>query len=364
MDYNKTTVGSRIDFSGSVFGSSNQFDYINFSSTTPNPNELGSFQVNDATKTFAPILANTSQLGLIRDIHEGISSGLITQSAPLFDGSDNPSLYVSDFLSLTIPNSVNFSFDVKTIDRTVRTDPNSPDPSNPTILDVSSIITGSITDFTTGEVQEAIVVFNPDIPSGVLVNQLTPDNFLGPISYNASLQVVDDTYAVSDSYIVDFETTSSGDQLVAGTEITNQYDSLSGLTISTPRDECGAIVFDSSIFSGFDQTTEELGNVLILSNDSDVFGPDAQSTNNTIRFQWSEDVLVKSVELLGIDNTGGFINAYSDHGDLLRTVDIPNFGNNSLGQIDIDTAEVAYLDINLIGNSAITELSFNSLSEV
>ncbi len=182
---------------------------------------------------------------------------------------------------------------------------------------------------------------------------------------------LDDTYEVLDSYTLDFETTASGDELSAGTKITNQYDSLSGLTISTPRDEFGAMIFDSSNPTGddFDLATEDRGNVLIISEDGDASNPDDRAGGGTIRFQWSDSVfvdsvLVDSIGLLDIDKAGGSIVAYDDDGDLLRTVAIPNFGNNSLGQVDINTADVAYLDVNFIGSGAITELSFDSLSEV
>ena len=177
---------------------------------------------------------------------------------------------------------------------------------------------------------------------------------------------LDDTYEVLDSYTVDFETIASGDELLAGTEISTQYDSLSGLTISTPRDEFGAMIFDSANPTGgdFDLATEDRGNILIISEDGDPSNPNSKAEGGTIRFQWSDDVLVNSIELLDIDRAGGAIAAYGDDGDLLRTVTIPNLGDNSLGQVDINTAEVAYLDVNLVGSGAVTELSFNSLSEV
>lgn len=353
---------SRLEFSGYVFGSSNQFDYVD-SSLIPSPNNVGNFKVNYATGAFTPALTNILQIGTIRDFHEGNSSGLITQSAPLFDGSDDPSLYVSDLIGLSIPNYADFSFELQTISRTVKTEPNPSNPENPFILDISSILTGTIINYTTGEVGEAIAFFNPNVPSGVSINQLTPDTFLGPISYDATLQVVDENYEVSDLYTVDFETTASGDKLLAGTELTSQYDSLSGLTISTPRDEFGAMVFDSISPTGndYDLATENRGNVLILSEDGDTFDPDDASQGGTVRFQWSNDVVVTSVEFLDIDSPGGSIAAYSDDGSLLRTVAIPDFGDNSVGQVDINTAEVGYLDINLVGSGAITELSFSSL---
>ncbi len=183
-------IGSRIDFSGYVFGTSNQLDYIDSSDLTPNPNALGNFQVLDATGSFAPALTNPSQLGEIRDFSAGISLGAITQSGPLFDGSDNPSLYLSDFLSLTIPNLVNFSFELQTLERTVLVDPNSPDPSDPLISSISSTLTGTLTDFITDENQAAVATFAPNVPPNVPISLLNPDTLLGPTVYEGSLQVI------------------------------------------------------------------------------------------------------------------------------------------------------------------------------
>ncbi len=161
---------------------------------------------------------------------------------------------------------------------------------------------------------------------------------------------LDDSYEVLDSYTLDFETTASGDELLAGTKITNQYDSLSGLTISTPRDEFGAMIFDSSNPTGddFDLATADQGNVLIISEDGDSTEPDDRAEGGTIRFQWSDSVfvdsvLVDSIGLLDIDEGGGTIVAYDDDGDVLRTVAIPDFGDNSLGQVEIDTADVGWV---------------------
>ncbi len=183
------TIGSSINFSGFVFGSSNQLDYIDSSNLpNPNPNLPGDFTVTNATGSFA---AGLGQQGTILDVHEGNSSGLITQLGPLFNGFDDPNLYVADFLTLDVPGLVNFSFQLETVDRTVAIDPNSPDPLDPLILIFSSILTGTLTDLITNEVQYAVATFVPQIPPSVIpISQLTPDNFLGPVMYNGSLQVV------------------------------------------------------------------------------------------------------------------------------------------------------------------------------
>ena len=182
---------------------------------------------------------------------------------------------------------------------------------------------------------------------------------------------LDDIYQVADSYTVDFETSAAGEELLAGTTVSDQYDSLSGLTISTPRDEFGAMIFDSGNPTGgdFDLGTADLGNVLIISEDGDTADPDDSANGGTIRFEWSgsvfvDSILVDSIDLLDIDRPGGSIVAYDDDGEVLRTVAIPEFGDNSFGQVEIDTADVAYLDVNLAGSGAIAEVSFSSLTEV
>lgn len=179
-----------------------------------------------------------------------------------------------------------------------------------------------------------------------------------------STSELDDTYQVADSYTVDFETSATGDELLVGTTITNQYDSLSGLSISTDN-EFGAMIFDSSNPTGddFDLATEDRGNVLIISEDGDSANPDDNAGGGTIRFNWSDAVSIDSIGLLDT-NQGGSIVAYDDDSEVLRTVAIPELGDNSLGQVEINTADVDYLDVNLIGSGAITELNFNSLSEV
>ncbi len=188
---NAAMVGSRIEFSGYAFGSTNQMDYIDPFAfpLAPSPNVLGKFEINDASGFFAPAL-NSSQLGNIRDFTEGNTSGIITQIGPVFDTSDNPDFYVADFLSLNIPSLVNFSFSLETVDRTVSIDPNSPNPLDPLITGISASFTGTLTDLITNEVQAAIGNFNPNFPSGVPLSQFTTDNFFGPAFFDGSLEIV------------------------------------------------------------------------------------------------------------------------------------------------------------------------------
>ncbi|MDJ0567912.1 MAG: hypothetical protein QNJ53_02590 [Pleurocapsa sp. MO_192.B19] len=74
--------------------------------------------------------------------------------------------------------------------------------------------------------------------------------------------------------------------------------------------------------------------------------------------------MVDSISLLDIDREGGSLVAYDDDGEILRNVAIPQFGDNSLGQVEINTADVDYLDVNLASSGAIAEVNFGSLTEV
>lgn len=76
---NAATIGSSINFSSYVFGSSTQFDYVDSSAlpVTPNPNMDGIFQVLDASSSFTPALTFPSQFRTIRDLREGSTPGII-----------------------------------------------------------------------------------------------------------------------------------------------------------------------------------------------------------------------------------------------------------------------------------------------
>lgn len=188
---NAATIGSSINFSGYVFGSSEQLDYIDSSAfpVSPNPNMDGSFQVLNATGSFAAALTNPPQFGTIRDLREGSSPGIIMQASPLFNSSDNPDFYVPNFLQLNVPELVNFKFQLETVNRTVAIAPDS-NPYDPFILGISASLTGTLTDLETNEVQPAVGSIIPNIPPNTKLSQFTPNDFLGPATYTGSLQVV------------------------------------------------------------------------------------------------------------------------------------------------------------------------------
>lgn len=184
------TIGSSIDFTGYAYGTSNQMDYIDPSvlPLEPSPNANGAFQVIDASGSFASALMFPSITGDIRDFAQGTSMGLITQNGPILDGSNISAFYLPDFLRLNVPGSVNFTFQLETGNRTVVLDPAS-DPADPVITGISATLTGTLTDLLNNEVQFATGTFTPSI-SGVRLSQFNQTEFLGPVPFNGSLQVV------------------------------------------------------------------------------------------------------------------------------------------------------------------------------
>lgn len=169
------TVGSSIVFSGSVFGSLTQMDYIDpaIAPLAPSPNVEGSFQVLDATGSFSPALTVPASIGTIRDFSSGGFPGVITRAGPFLNGSDDPNFYIPNFLRLTVPGSVDFTFRLETVIRSVVIDPNS-DPLDPTISSISATLTGTVTDLITNEVQAAVGTFIPEIPRIVKRVRLLP----------------------------------------------------------------------------------------------------------------------------------------------------------------------------------------------
>ncbi len=179
----------------------------------------------------------------------------------------------------------------------------------------------------------------------------------GEVEFSSSL---DDTYQLAASHTLDFETSASGAKLTDGSAVNSQYDSLSGLAISTPYSNSDALIYDCDRSTGnnCNLASESQGNVLIASESDGNIG------GGKIRFDWSDSVFVDRIELLDIDRLGGSIAAYDDDGQLIRSVSIGDFDNNNLGQIELKVHDVAYLDVNLNGSGAIAELSFSELTEV
>ncbi|MEM9219345.1 MAG: PPC domain-containing protein [Cyanobacteria bacterium P01_F01_bin.150] len=170
------------------------------------------------------------------------------------------------------------------------------------------------------------------------------------------------------AYEVTFSVPSSGnadgvdfdsDGLSAGDVVTDQID---GVTISVAED-LDAMIFDSANPTGGDKdlASDELGNILIISEDGDSTDPDDNIRGGTLMFDWDGVVSLDSIGLLDIEESGGFVTLYgADDSTVLTTVDIPGLANNSLQSLSLSTADVGRMDVFLMGSGAIADIVVNT----
>lgn len=172
----------------------------------------------------------------------------------------------------------------------------------------------------------------------------------------AVFPAVDDAEPPLSQVTVDFE----GDDLAAGTIISDQYDDL-GLTISTST-EFDAMLFDTNNPTGedFDLAAADLGNVLIISEDGDISDPDDNAHGGNLTFEWDTSVDITGVDLLDIDEPGSSITFFDDNSHEIATLEIPELEDNGFQQLGFDVENVARMDIFLAGSGAVTAVDFIS----
>lgn len=146
--------------------------------------------------------------------------------------------------------------------------------------------------------------------------------------------------------------------LAAGTIITDQFE---GVTISTPS-EYGVMIFDTNNPTGEDEdlAAEDLGNVLIISEDGNQADPDDRAEGGTIVLDFEQSSTVTQIGLLDIEESGGFISLYDAEGNLIENVYIEPRGNGVSFELDLPDVEVSRLELNLVGSGALTSLDFES----
>ena len=88
--------------------------------------------------------------------------------------------------------------------------------------------------------------------------------------------------------------------LAAGTLVTDQFE---GINVFTPS-EFGVMVFDTNNPTGEDRdlAAEDLGNVLIISEDGDTSDPDDDAAGGTIKVEFDEPSTVEAIGLLDIEH--------------------------------------------------------------
>ncbi|MEL7184592.1 MAG: calcium-binding protein, partial [Pseudomonadota bacterium] len=158
-------------------------------------------------------------------------------------------------------------------------------------------------------------------------------------------------------------TTIDFNNLATGTVVNGQYTS-QGVTISSLT-KTGSIdthnppmIFNTAHPTGGDTDlkTNNLGKVLILSEDRDSNDPDDNASGGIFRFDFDGTADVKSLTVLDVEE-GAWIKLYDKDGHLLKQVDV-HTANNGQKNVWLDTPGVAYMDVKLGGSGAVDNLAF------
>lgn len=217
------------------------------------------------------------------------------------------------------------------------------------------------------------------------VGDSDPSNHFGVDADIEIKKFVDQTVISETMVHLDFE------GLAPGTIVDSQFP---GVTISaTNRRDGGlgnaAMIFDSSAPTGGDydlgapnvdfggpgvgsgggtysdaQNTQELGNILIITEDGDGSDPDDEAQGGVFTFTFDHPVRVDYLELLDIDSNesgGSVLTINSSSGS--QSFSIPALGNNSFQRLDINVDDVTSVEVDFVSSGAITELKWTEFTE-
>jgi hypothetical protein len=187
------------------------------------------------------------------------------------------------------------------------------------------------------------------------------------------------------SWVMDFETDASGEQLSRGQIIDDEW-ALFGIHVTTnDPNKHPAMIFDSAQPTGFDpdlgspnedfggpgqgsggkegqpgENRWPLGKILIISEDGDQDDPDDNYAGGTLIFTFEIPAKVHEIQLIDIDNheTAGKIVAYGQNGKKLGAFSIQPVGNNGVQIVTINLENVTKLDIYFENSGAVAALSF------
>ncbi|MEM1310044.1 MAG: spondin domain-containing protein [Cyanobacteria bacterium P01_H01_bin.153] len=158
------------------------------------------------------------------------------------------------------------------------------------------------------------------------------------------------TETASPEVVLDFE------GFDAGTVISDQF---AGVEISTST-EFGAMLFDTENVTGGDDdlATDDLGNVLIISEDGDGADPDDAAGGGTISFAFDDLISVESITLLDFEEEDSLITFYGEDGSVIETAEVGGFSDNELQQVSFGVDNVASFDVFFSGSGAIADIAY------
>lgn len=149
---------------------------------------------------------------------------------------------------------------------------------------------------------------------------------------------------------------------VAGTIMRTQVE---GVTISAVGGSGDAMIFDTSAPTGGDSdlATDNLGGVLIVSEDGDRCDPDDNAGGGTLVFEFDGAVKIKSLTFLDIEETAR-MNFYDADGNIISQHFVEATGDNGQVEISLYVLDVARMEVVLKGSGAIDNLVYDDANGV
>ena len=187
---------------------------------------------------------------------------------------------------------------------------------------------------------------------------------------------------LSGEVLINFDFDGLGNPTTPGQIIDDEYASV-GVTVSTNSAAHPAMIFDSAAPTGGDddlgsphqdfggqgvgaggaagtpgENADELGRILILSEDNDPSDPDDDADGGAVTFAFAQDTEVVDVSLLDVDgNETTIVDCFDGSGQLVDSVTAARLGDNSFQTLAINAAGVRRLVITTNGSLGIPGLS-------
>ncbi|WP_311201725.1 cadherin-like domain-containing protein [Sulfitobacter sp. S223] len=150
--------------------------------------------------------------------------------------------------------------------------------------------------------------------------------------------------------------------LATGETVTDQYSDIGVriVTAGTPPGEDQAMIFDTNNPTGGDDdlATDNLDNVLIISEDGDATDPDDNATGGAINFEFDSPVLVKSLTFLDLE-TEARVLFFGEDGSLISEQVVPPNGDNGQTVVQFNVPGTVRFEVELQESGAIDNLVFD-----
>lgn len=149
--------------------------------------------------------------------------------------------------------------------------------------------------------------------------------------------------------------------LATGTVVDNEY-SADGVTISASGGADLAMIFDTANPTGGDAdlATDNLGNVLIISEDGDSSDPDDEAHGGTFTFTFDGTTCVERLTFLD-NEEGARVTLFDADGHEIDHFHVGRTGNNGQHVQEIDVDGVYRMEVTLHGSGAIDNLAYTML---